>query len=250
MEKGPLFGYLAEPSKSWLIVKPDLLNDAKRLFDGTAVNITSHGKKHLGAVIGHPNHRQEFVENLVKEWVEQIETLSQISLFEPQAAYTAFTSCLRHRYTFYLRTIPGISDLLQPLENAIRLSLIPALTDGRRVTDDERLLLTLPVRLGGLGLISPVAISDQEHAFSVEATAVLTSAILRQQKDLPPDLDRLSKEAKSNVRSKRRTNQADTLSLTYVLECLMSRKDVMTLLVRWDPQTGCRPYLWKKKVFL
>ena len=91
--------------------------------------------------------------------------------------------------------------------------MIPSLTDGRTITDDDRHLLSLPVRLGGMGLISPVQMADQEHEFSKEATAVLTNAIkISQQKDLPPNLDSLSKEAKSAVRSKRRKQQSDMLS--------------------------------------
>ena len=212
LEKGPLFGYHAEPSKSWLIVKSEKLEEAKVIFAGTAVNITSTGKKHLGAVIGHPDYKCEFVSDLVDEWVRQIHKLSEIAHFEPHAAYAAFTSCIRHRYTYYLRTIPQISELLQPLEDAIRNVLIPALTDGRSVTDDERILLSLPARLGGMGLISPSRIADQEHTFSKEVTSILTNAIITQQKELTPGLDCSNKEAKSKVRSERRTQQQESLS--------------------------------------
>ena len=212
LQKGPLFGYNAEPSKSWLVVKEEKLEEAKAVFAETSVNITSKGKKHLGAVVGHLDHKVKFVSRLVDEWVKQIETLSEIAMYEPHAAYTAFTSCIRHKYTFYMRTIPQISELLQPLENAIRYSLIPALTDGRVVTDEERTLLSLPARLGGLGLISPVEMSNQEHQYSVEATVTLTNAIINQQKELPLDFENSSKEAKSNVRSNRRKLQSDTLT--------------------------------------
>ena len=78
---------------------------------------------------------------LVNKWVKQIETLSKIAAFEPHTAYAGFTSCLRHRYTYYMRTIPNISHLLNPLENAIRNKLLPALLEGRFVNDNERKLL-------------------------------------------------------------------------------------------------------------
>ena len=211
LEKGPIYGYFAEPSKSWLIVKEEKLEEATAIFEGTAVNITSTGKKHLGAVIGHPDHKREFVSKLVEEWVSQINALAEIANFEPHAAYTAFTSGIRHKYTVYLRTIPGISSMLQPLEDAIRNVLIPVLTDGRVVTDDERVLLSLPARLGGMGLISPTQMADQEYQFSKEVTSVLTEAIIAQQKDLTPDLDSQSKEAKSRVRSIRRNDHSEAL---------------------------------------
>jgi len=142
--KGPAFGYYAEPSKSWLIVKEDKLDEAKVTFANTDVNITTSGKKHLGAVIGHLDYKVDFVSKLVTEWIHQIKQLSEIALSEPHAAYTAFTSCIRHKYTHYLRTIPAISSLLEPLESAIMNFLIPALTNGRSVTSDERILLSLP----------------------------------------------------------------------------------------------------------
>ena len=212
MNKGPMFGYHAEPTKSWLIVKEELLEEANQVFAGAGVNITSQGKKHLGAVIGHPEYKHEFVEKLVNEWTQQIKSLAEIAAFEPQAAYTAFTSCIRHKYTFYLRTIPNISELLQPLEDAIRSKLIPALTEGRNVTDDERLLLSLPARLGGMGIISPMRMSDMENEFSNDATSVLTSAIINQQKHLHQGLSEISKEAKSKISAKRKKHQSEVLT--------------------------------------
>ena len=48
---GKKCGYLVNGSKSWLIVKSDVLADeAKRVF-GDEVNITTEGQRHLGAVI-------------------------------------------------------------------------------------------------------------------------------------------------------------------------------------------------------
>ena len=56
--------------------------------------------------------------------------------------------------TFCMHTIPGISSLLKPLEAVISSKFIPALT-GRFISDDERALLALPIRLGGLGIVDP-----------------------------------------------------------------------------------------------
>ena len=44
----------------------------------------------------------------------------------------------------------NLRKFLKPLEDAIRHKLIPALTEGRSLSDDERVLISLPVRLGGL----------------------------------------------------------------------------------------------------
>ena len=47
-------------------------------------------------------------------------------------------------WSYLTRTIPEIGHLLQPLENIIRLKLIPALTDRASPNDVERNLLALP----------------------------------------------------------------------------------------------------------
>ena len=77
----------------------------------------------------------EYVSEKVSKWVAQLEILSEIAKFDPHSAYTAFTAALRHRYTFFLRTIPNIGPLMNPVEAVIREKLIPALRT-------EKLLIT------------------------------------------------------------------------------------------------------------
>ena len=175
------------------------------------MKITTAGKKHLGAAIGTIEYKEEFVNSLVQKWVMQIETLAKIASFEPHTAYTAFTSCIRHRYTYYMRTIPNIAQLLEPLEQIIRTKFIPALMEGRSVTDDERKLLSLPPRLGGMGIIIPSRISDREFEFSKIATELLSDAIILQHKELPANFEIKSREAKNQVRKLRREDQDSVL---------------------------------------
>jgi hypothetical protein len=177
VEHGPGFGYNVNASKTWLVVKQQQLQHAKRLFDGSGVNITAAGKKHLGAAIGSTEYKTEFVTTLVAEWIKQIAALSLIAESEPHAAYAAFTKSMRHKYTYFMRTIPDIGPLMLPLEEAIRSKLIPALTEYQIVNDAERDLLSLPVRYGGLGLINPSDVANIEFENSVILTAELTSKI-------------------------------------------------------------------------
>ena len=66
----------------------------------------------------------------------------------------AFTHGLVDKWTYFLRTLPKISELLQPLESAILKEFIPAIA-GKSISDLERDLFSLPVRIGGLGLCDP-----------------------------------------------------------------------------------------------
>jgi len=43
--KGPLLGYHPNARKSWLVVKANLLEKAKEIFNGMSINITSEGRK-------------------------------------------------------------------------------------------------------------------------------------------------------------------------------------------------------------
>ena len=197
---GHQYGFNMEASKCWLITDADLLEEAKEVFQGTDVKITTTGKKLLGAAVGSEDFKGEFVNNLLEKWVVQVEMLAEIAAFDPHSAYVAFTSGIRHRYSYYMRTIPNISSLLKPLEDAIRMKLIPALTEGRIVTDDERLLLSLPPRLGGMGIIAPQIISDLEYQLSTLATSKLTGAIKAQLKTLPPEFNEKVKDDKLEVK--------------------------------------------------
>ena len=83
--------------------------------------------------------------------------LSRIATYQPHAAYSAFTHGVSQKWTYLSRVIPGINDQLQPVEDAIRQHLLPALTGRSSFNDNERALLSLPPRLGGLGIGNAVA---------------------------------------------------------------------------------------------
>ena len=79
-------------------------------------------------------------------------SLSTIARTEPQAAYAAFTAGFKHKLTYFLRTIPNIADLVERVDNILDSKFIPAITENQTITERVRKLLSLPVRLGGLGL--------------------------------------------------------------------------------------------------
>ena len=89
----------------------------------------------------------------VEEWISEVAKLSEFAATEPQASYAAFTFGLKHRWTYFLRKIQDIEDLLIPLERAVTDMQIPFIT-GHTCAREKRDLLALPVRMGGLGLIN------------------------------------------------------------------------------------------------
>ena len=53
-----------------------------------------------------------------------------------------------------MRTVPGISHLLKPLDDAID-TFIKVLLQGYTSNPTERILFSLPAKYGGMGLIIP-----------------------------------------------------------------------------------------------
>lgn len=80
---GPYIGYFAEPSKSWLIVKEELLEEAERIFEGSGLNITTEGRKELGAIIGTPAFKKKFMKEKVDGWTKELQLLLEIALTGP-----------------------------------------------------------------------------------------------------------------------------------------------------------------------
>ena len=66
--------------------------EAQNLFANSRMNITAEGKRHLGAVIGSTEYREEHVKDLAKDQNNQLTILSTVAKTQPQAAYLAFVS--------------------------------------------------------------------------------------------------------------------------------------------------------------
>ena len=80
-----------------------------------------------------------------------------------------------------------IQQYLQEIEDAIRNRLLPAITGQPFIDDTLRNIMTLPARLGGLGIENPVVMADLEHANSVAVTSKLCDAILEQKMEYKPE---------------------------------------------------------------
>ena len=86
------------------------------------------------------------------------------------------------RWFFLQRTVPNIKNFA-PLEESIREKLIPAIV-VKQVTDVERNILSLPVRLGGLVIQNPMLTAETEFRNSCIVTENLTQLIENQELNL------------------------------------------------------------------
>ena len=107
----------------------------------------------------------------------QVTKSAEILLSQPQACYAAFTFGLKHRWTYFLGTLPDLEDLLAPLERAIADDLIPSII-GHYCTQAERNYW--PVRIGGLGLTNPSQVAASEYVVSADISGPLAQQIKSQ----------------------------------------------------------------------
>ena len=214
---GPKYGYFPLASKTILIVKPEFEEKARTIFGETGVKISTSGERHMGAVIGSSEFKEEYVSAKVQKWIEDIEELALIGKDEPQAVYSSFTKAIAHRWSYVQRTIPSISHLFSPLESVIREKLIPVII-GRRVSDTERKILALPIRHGGMGITDPSTTADHEFNASTRITSNLSRIIYNQEVDfrnylkeeVDEEIKKVKKEKEERI-TKERDNLLNTL---------------------------------------
>ncbi|XP_062508484.1 uncharacterized protein LOC134184756 [Corticium candelabrum] len=183
VDLGAMFGYLPNPKKSWLLVKSGNIDKATHLFENTNINITTEGQKYLGAAIGNKDFCNNFLQEKVTNWKLQVERLSCIAQTQPQAAHSIFTRGLIGRWKFALRTNENFAAYLNPLEEALRSKLIPAITNRSTPGDKMRRLFALPPRLGGLGIVDPRSLTC-ELEYSKLICAPLVNRIVQQETNL------------------------------------------------------------------
>ena len=122
-------------------MKPEFEETARSMFPD--VNITSQGQRYLGSYIGTEEGQTEFVRNEVAKWESEIDQICDIALNEPQLAYTAYNVGLSKRWSYIMRTTPGISDQLGTIEEKIHQKLLPAITGQPVVNETLRLVTSL-----------------------------------------------------------------------------------------------------------
>ena len=175
----------------------------KEAFKGTAVNVTVQGQRHLDVAIGSQQYVEEYVNDKVTNWISEITKLAELTVTPPQASHASYTFGLKHRWTYFLRTLPNTEDLHEPLESTISRILIPAITDWQ-CSQLDRDILALPVHLGRLGVANPSSDAYLDYTSSVKVKAPPVEQIVSQVYQLPKDSLIIS--ARQEVRAEQAKN--------------------------------------------
>ena len=141
--------------------------------------------------------------------MNKLRELTKIAKSEPQAAYSNFTHSLRQKWNFAMRTIPGLEDYLLPLEDVISKKFLPDLL-GCPIKPEIQELISLPPRLGGMGIINPIKAAVEEFKNSVCLTKHLAKKIVEQDKEGSINKDNV-KEARRGIAKQREKDQQEEL---------------------------------------
>ena len=127
ISEGQKLGYYVNESKSWLIIKDRTkLETAKQIFGDSNIKFTCEGKRHLGAATGTNEFRIQYVSEKVEEWCKEMKRLSALAKTQPHAAFSAYIHGEQHKFTYFLRTIEGMNELIKPLDDIIMNNFLPA----------------------------------------------------------------------------------------------------------------------------
>ena len=108
--------------------------EAQELFSEYGIEIATEGKRHLKAVIGTKEFKNEYMHDLVNNWVDDVRLPAEINMVRATVClccYMAFA--VQHRWKFALRTIPEIAEHLKVLKLEIHHFLLPAII-GRDIS--------------------------------------------------------------------------------------------------------------------
>ena len=134
----------------------------------------------LGAACGKRPFVEGYVADKIKEWDEEIMTLSKIAESYPHTAYTALSCVIIGKWQYLMRTVCDVGEMFQVLENRIANNFIPTLTGREPCSNEERLLLSLPTRHSGLNLPNPVDLAKIQQDASLKVTEPLKKMIISQ----------------------------------------------------------------------
>ena len=108
-----------------------------------------------------------------------MKSLSEFAKSQLQATYAAFSFGEQTKFSYFLRTIPEMNDLMKLVYEILQNILLPA-TVGETISEKDRELYSLPVRSGGLGILlfREKTCNEQENFLII--TAPLVALIITQ----------------------------------------------------------------------
>ena len=99
-----------------------------------------------------------YAKSFVDDWIKQLQLLTIIAESEPQSAYSAFVGGFKRTRTYFL--LASIRRVVTTIRR-----YYPAITGGHLCLENECILLSLPVRFGGLAI--PLFYNDVKYKYEI-----------------------------------------------------------------------------------
>ena len=220
-EDGPNYGYFINGPKCQLITKKNMMEEAKRVFHNTGVQI-GLGDRVLGSAIGDASAMNLYCEEKVQKYSKMTEKLREFARSNPHPIYSFLTKGVQSKLSFMTRTTPEFHVELDGVGKHISEKLIPTLTGRDAPNETQRELLSLPLRLVGLNIQMP---SDYSEIFKwskmtseplEKVTPVIAENIQnRILSDIKTAKERMNKAKLHNIKSKLSEEETYALNLAY-----------------------------------
>ncbi|CEL92398.1 unnamed protein product, partial [Vitrella brassicaformis CCMP3155] len=170
----PSYGYHPEAAKCFLVVKPELEQIARELFEPEGVQIVT-GKRILGGYVGDEGGRAAILCEKVEGWVHGVCALASAARNFPHT-HATITRSLQMEWDYVFRVVLSDKSALSPLREAIAKELLPALLGGP-MTPSEVDLMLLPARHGGTGIRDPLDRAAAAYPASRASTKVVSKSV-------------------------------------------------------------------------
>ena len=111
----------------------------------------------------------------MEAWAHGVKVLAKIS---PQSAYSGLRMLLQLEWQYLQGTVPGVGNLVGPIEETLREKFFPSLFGGEEITADFRKILGHSVKHGGLGIPEPRLSAESAYNTSNAASRELVDSLL------------------------------------------------------------------------
>ena len=180
--RGSDFGYYVEASKTWLIVKNEETKTYAQNVFNNEIQITVDGQRHLGAVVGSAQFKDDYCNGLVSHWQSIMKKLVEVSESYPQAAYVGFRRGFLSKMMYFFRTIPDFQNYLKDLQTMINNEFVINLFGTNSAFgSDFNDLLSLPTSKGGLGIPDLESDAQYQYASSKKITSIHVESLSSQE---------------------------------------------------------------------
>ena len=174
-DMGPKYGYFPEARKSVLVVGEKDFSLAEEVIGSLGVKIVT-GHRFLGGFVGSSELRNEYVKTKIDTWIKSIGILSEVAVSQPQAAYTALSQSVQFEWSFLSTVISNCDFVFESIVDEINKHFWPSVF-GSNVSELEKSLFALPIKMGGLGVRNPVDQASRAFQCSRSSCDVIVSAL-------------------------------------------------------------------------